>query len=100
RLMGEYLAWFYDTLLADAPSNLQVERHYAAATDISQEIGGRETILLDNARSISVDHVVLTSGHTFNNEPVAASTDVRYWRPVPGELLHRPVPPGGRVPLG
>ena len=31
RLMGEYLAWFYDTLVADAPPNLEIVRHYAAA---------------------------------------------------------------------
>ena len=30
RLMGEYLAWFYETLVADAPSNLEIVRHYAA----------------------------------------------------------------------
>ena len=48
RLMGEYLVWFYDTLVADAPPNLEVVRHYAAAADISPEIGGREAVLLDN----------------------------------------------------
>ena len=48
RLMGEYLAWFYDTLLADAPPNLEIVRHFASATDITPEIGGRETIQLDN----------------------------------------------------
>ena len=68
RLMGEYLAWFYDTLLADAPDNLEIVRHYAAAVDISPEIGGREAVLLDNGTTLSVDHVVLTSGHTFNDE--------------------------------
>jgi uncharacterized NAD(P)/FAD-binding protein YdhS len=68
--MGEYLAWFYDTLLADAPSNLEVVRHYAAAIDIMPQMGGREAILLDNGQTISVDHVVLTSGHTWNDEPI------------------------------
>jgi uncharacterized NAD(P)/FAD-binding protein YdhS len=97
RLMGEYLVWFYDTLLADAPPNLEVVRHYAAATDISPEIGGRETVLLDNGESISVDHVVLTSGHTWNDEPVGSATDVRYLRPYPVEYFDIPLPPG--VPI-
>ena len=35
RLMGEYLGWFYDTLVAYAPPNLEIVRHYAAAIDIS-----------------------------------------------------------------
>jgi uncharacterized NAD(P)/FAD-binding protein YdhS len=60
RLMGEYLAWFYEELLADAPANLEVVRHYAAATDITPEIGGSERVQLDNGTAISVQHVVLT----------------------------------------
>ena len=99
RLMGEYLVWFYDTLLADAPPNLEVVRHYAAATDISPEIGGRETVLLDNGDSISVDHVVLTSGHTWNDEPVGRATDVRYLRPYPVEYFDIPLPPGAPIAI-
>ncbi len=68
RLMGEYLAWFYDALVADAPANLEIVRHYAAVSDITPQIGGREAVLLDNGTQISVEHVILTSGHTFNEE--------------------------------
>src|ERR1700749_5150450 len=78
RLMGEYLVWFYDTLVAYAPPNLAIVRHYAAAVDISPEIGGRERVSLDNGPTISVDHVVLPSGHTFNDEPIGDSKAVRY----------------------
>ena len=35
RLMGEYLVWFYETLLQNAPANLEVVRHYASAIDIT-----------------------------------------------------------------
>ena len=69
RLMGEYLVWIYDTLVADAPPNLEIVRHYATAVDISPALKGRETVLLDNGATLNVDHVVLTSGHTRNNEP-------------------------------
>jgi uncharacterized NAD(P)/FAD-binding protein YdhS len=99
RLMGEYLVWFYDTLLADAPPNLEVVRHYAAAADITPEMGGRETILLDNGTTISVDHVVLTSGHTFNDEPVGTSSEVRYLRPYPVEYFDIPLPPGAPIAI-
>ena len=97
RLMGEYLVWFYDTLLADAPQNLEIVRHYAAAVDISPEIGGRESVLLDNGEAVSVDHVVLTSGHTFNDEPESATGTVRYLRPYPVEYFDDSLPEGSSV---
>jgi uncharacterized NAD(P)/FAD-binding protein YdhS len=97
RLMGEYLAWFYENLLADAPPNLEIVRHYAAATDITPEIGGRERIVLDNGASISADHVVLTSGHTWNDEPVGDG--VRYLRPYPVEYFDIPLPPGAPIAI-
>ena len=97
RLMGEYLVWFYDTLLADAPQNLEIVRHYSAAVDISPELGGREAVLLSDGETLSVDHVVLTSGHTFNNEPVGDQARVHYLRPYPVEYFDDPIPPGSGV---
>ncbi|HUD18628.1 MAG TPA: FAD/NAD(P)-binding protein [Acidimicrobiales bacterium] len=94
RLMGEYLVWFYDTLLADAPQNLEIVRHYATAVDISPELGGRETVLLDDGDSLSVDHVVLTSGHTFNTEPGGDAAAVHYLRPYPVGFFEDPLPAG------
>jgi uncharacterized NAD(P)/FAD-binding protein YdhS len=99
RLMGEYLVWFYNTLLSNAPPNLDVVRHYAAATDITPAMGGRETILLDNGTTIGVDHVVLTSGHTFNEEAVGDPTGVHYLRPYPVEYFDIPVPPGAPIAI-
>ncbi len=99
RVLGEYLAWFYDTLIDDAPANLEIVRHYAAATDISPEIGSRETVSLDNGTSISVDHVVLTSGHTYNDEPLNNATDVRYRRPYPVEYFDTSVAPGASIAI-
>ncbi len=96
RLMGEYLNWFYDTLVADAPQNLEIVRHRATAVDISPEIGGREAVLLDTGEILSVDHVVLTSGHTWNDEEDQA-TGVRYLRPYPVEFFDELVPPGSSI---
>ncbi len=97
RLMGEYLVWFYDTLLADAPQNLEIVRHVATAVDISPEIGGREAVQLDNGVTLGVDHVVLTSGHTFNDEPAGGGTSVRYLRPYPVDYFDDPLPPGAPI---
>src|ERR1700739_2314432 len=96
RLMGEYLVWFYDTLVADAPPNLEIVRHYAAAVDISPALRGREAVLLDNGTTLPVDHVVLTSGHTWNDEP-AAGGGAHYLRPYPVECLDQSAPAGSSV---
>jgi uncharacterized NAD(P)/FAD-binding protein YdhS len=96
RLMGEYLVWFYDTLLDYAPPNLEIVRHYAAAVDISPALAGREAVLLDNGTTLTVDHVVLTSGHTWNDEP-AAGGGVRYQRAYPIEGLDQSAPAGSSV---
>jgi len=74
-------------------------RHYAAATDITPEIGGRETLHLDNGHTITVDHVVLTSGHTWNNEPEGQSSAVRYLRPYPVEYFDDHLAPGQSIAI-
>ena len=96
RLMGQYLVWFYETLVDYAPSNLEIVRHYAAAVDISPALQGREAVLLDNGTTLAVDHVVLTSGHTWNHD---AGTDagVHYQRAYPVESLHQSAPAGSSV---
>jgi uncharacterized NAD(P)/FAD-binding protein YdhS len=96
RLMGEYLSWFYDRLVAEAPPNLEIVRHYAAAVDISPALRGREAVLLDNGVSLSVDHVVLTSGHTWNHER-EADGGVRYLQAYPIESLDQSVPAGSSL---
>jgi uncharacterized NAD(P)/FAD-binding protein YdhS len=96
RLMGEYLVWFYDTLVAYAPPNLEIVRHYAAAVDISQALQGREAMLLDNGTTLTVDHVVLTSGHTWNHERVDDG-GVRYLQAYPIESLDQSVPAGSSL---
>ena len=96
RLMGEYLVWFYDTLVAYAPPNLEIVRHYAAAVDISPALQGREAVLLDNGTTLTVDHVVLTSGHTWNHEP-GADGGVHYLQPYPIECLDQSAPAGSSV---
>lgn len=96
RLMGEYLAWFYETLLANAPDNLEVVRHFATAVDIVPGGGGRESVVLDDGRSLCVDHVVLTSGHTWNEEADTAASSLR---PYPVEYFDESVPPGAPVAI-
>jgi uncharacterized NAD(P)/FAD-binding protein YdhS len=97
--MGEYLVWFYDTLLKDAPPNLEVVRHYASAVDVSSMLGGKEAVLLDSGETLTVDHVVLTSGHTWNVEPVRGTTGLDYLRPYPVDYFDESIPAGAPVAI-
>lgn len=98
RVMGEYLTWFYSTLVASAPENIQIVAHPASAVDIVTESGGRERVVLDDDSSVLVDHVIITSGHTQNgereNEP-----GLRYSRPYPVEYFDQTVSPGAPVAI-
>ena len=83
RLMGEYLAWFYDTATRDVPTNLELVRHYERALDVVPVKGDRESVLFETGRAIVVDHVILTSGHTPNRQPEPEPGSVRYMQPYP-----------------
>ena len=93
RLMGEYLAWFYETLVAHAPETLEVVRHYASAIDIVAS-DGREAVTLDSGQTLCVNYVVITSGHTWNEESAGGASDVRYLRPYPVEYFDEAIAPG------
>jgi uncharacterized NAD(P)/FAD-binding protein YdhS len=99
RLMGEYLLWCYGNLVADAPPNLEIVRHVAAAADIAPQLGGREAVALDNGQTVVVDHVVLTSGHTYNDEPAGDRGGARYFRPYPVEFFDDALPSGTPVAI-
>jgi uncharacterized NAD(P)/FAD-binding protein YdhS len=97
RVMGEYLVWFYEALVADAPPNLEVVHHDASALDIVADIGGGERVFLDNGDVVRVDHVVLTSGHTFNDEDSVRHAPVTYQRPYPVGHFNQITPAGAPV---
>jgi uncharacterized NAD(P)/FAD-binding protein YdhS len=99
RLMGEYLAWFYTTLVADAPPNLEVVRHQAAVVDIVPDVRGGERLFLDDGRELDVGDVVLTSGHTWNDEPPVSPAVVHYRRPYPVEYFDTLFTPGVPVAI-
>jgi hypothetical protein len=68
RLMGEYLQWFYRTLVAAAPPGLHVVHHPTAAVDVIARRNGTEEVQLANGGTVIVDHVIVTSGHTANQQ--------------------------------
>ena len=94
RLMGEYLQWFYATLVASAPANVEIVHHHTAATNIVSR-GERESVLLANGEYLDVDHVILTSGHTDNVEPHASAALIP--RPYPVDRYTKTIPRGATV---
>lgn len=97
RLMGEYLSWFYSTLVASAPASLAVVHHDALAVDVEAIAGGRERLRLSDGSTVDADHVVITSGHTWNDEPRAQEDGVDYQRPYPVRYFETAFPPATRV---
>jgi uncharacterized NAD(P)/FAD-binding protein YdhS len=99
RLMGEYLSWFFDALLAEAPEQLDIVLHRTMATDIVRLAQGRERIILDAGPPVDVDHIVLTSGHTFNDEESIDGAGLRLLRPYPVDYLKQLVTPASPVAI-
>jgi uncharacterized NAD(P)/FAD-binding protein YdhS len=98
RVMGEYLQWFYAALVADAPPGVEILHHRTTAVDVVAAAHGRESVLLADGRSIEVDHVIVTSGHTENAGVDPEDMAVPALYPYPVEAAVREIP--GRKPLG
>jgi hypothetical protein len=99
RLMGEYLAWFYETAISDLPPNLEFVRHAARALDIVADARDRERIMLDNGESLVVHHVILTSGHTPNIAPAPEPSSPMFLPPYPIDALAGSTAPGANVAI-
>lgn len=97
RLMGEYLRWFYGALIAGAPSTLDIVHHPTSAVDlVATHIGGEEVHLADG-HTLAVDHVIVTSGHTANEEAGEGGSHPRELSPYPVTPYVKRLPDGARV---
>lgn len=94
RLMGEYLAWFYETAIRELPPNLELVRYHSAVIDIVAGADDRERVVLADGRSIVVHHVVLASGHTPNQEAAAKPGEIQESPAYPVERLASSPAPG------
>jgi homoserine O-succinyltransferase len=97
RLMGQYLEWFYEVLVAEAPPNISIFHHETRAVDVEPTEAGRERVHLENGRALVVDHVALTSGHMKGCTP--ATSWPRPLEPYPTEAYVRTVKPGDKVAI-
>ena len=94
RLMGEYLQWFYRALLASAPRGIHIIHHPTAAVDLVARRDGGEEVRLANGGSVVVDHVIVTSGHTANEQPDETGRDLE---PYPVGSYADALPAGSTV---
>ncbi len=83
RLMGEYLQWFYRTLVAEAPSTVRITHHPTSATDVVEVSDGSEQVRLADGQTVTVDHVIVTSGHTPNAVAGEDGSRPRWLSPYP-----------------
>ncbi|MDH6125382.1 FAD/NAD(P)-binding protein [Kitasatospora sp. GP82] len=101
-LLGQYLEWAAQQILAVAPAGLEILHHRATALSVTR-VDGRENIRLSDGTSLHADHVVLTVGHTGVPAPAAPdpAADPRRWIATPYPLPDAvgTVPPGATVGL-
>ncbi len=97
RLMGEYLQWFYRALMAGAPRKVRIVHHPAAAVDLRARPDGSEEVCLAGADSVIVDHVIVTSGHTANQEAGEGGSHPSQLSPYPVAPYVEGLPAGASV---
>lgn len=68
-VVGRYLQWFYDALVSSPPSGVRIQLHRAAAVEVVAAGADQEVVTLSSGARLTVDHVMLTSGHTPNLLP-------------------------------
>jgi uncharacterized NAD(P)/FAD-binding protein YdhS len=97
RLMGEYLQWFYRALVAGAPPNVEITHHRTSAVDLVGRLDGTEEVCLATGDTVIADHVIVTSGHTANQERASLGSRPRPLSPYPVASYVDSVPAGSTV---
>jgi hypothetical protein len=97
RLMGEYLQWFYRALVDAAPSSLKVVHQRSPAVDLVARTDGSEELWLADGRVLSVDHAIVTSGHTANEEAGESASHPRQLSPYPVTAFLERLPDNAEV---
>ena len=64
RLMGEYLEWAYETLLAEAPTNVTIRHHATRRSTSSRRLTAGSCCTWRTVPTCTLDQVVLTTGHS------------------------------------
>nr|WP_315219144.1 FAD/NAD(P)-binding protein [uncultured Duganella sp.] len=65
-MLGEYLAWAYQQVVAALPAGVTLTHHRLRANDLWQQQDGRTAIELESGLIVHSDFVFLTTGHGRN----------------------------------
>ena len=68
RLLGEYLAWAAERIVAAAPPSVRITHHRQPAVRV-ETVDGAERVLLADGSSLVADHAVIAVGHGHSPGP-------------------------------
>ncbi len=101
RLLGEYLAWFFDQVRERAPEHVRLVVHRSTAVELSATPDGGLAIGLADGTRVAVRYAYLTTGYTPNAGPDPALPGAHRLIPEPYVLPDRVavVDPGRSVAI-
>jgi uncharacterized NAD(P)/FAD-binding protein YdhS len=94
RLMGEWLHWSYQQIIADRAPWIAVIHHDAEALGIDRGGDSHERVWMSDGQCVCVDHAILATGHT-PDHPVEGT--VPALPPYPLDRFRDAVRPGSVV---
>ena len=97
RVLGDYLAWFFEHLTQTMPRAVKLVTHRTEAVDIATGPACRLVIELADGGSVPADYAFLTTGYTPN---VAPQTDGLIAEPYPLPERLAAIAPGQTVAVG
>ncbi|HEX4728594.1 MAG TPA: FAD/NAD(P)-binding protein, partial [Jatrophihabitans sp.] len=98
RLLGEYLAWFAELLLATRPDRIEITVHRSDAVGLTAEADGGLLIRLANGALVRTSRAFLTTGYTANRR-AADPTGRLISEPYPMPARFAEVQPGQSVAI-
>ncbi|MGH3189289.1 MAG: FAD/NAD(P)-binding protein [Streptosporangiaceae bacterium] len=97
RVLGEYLAWFFEQLRGSLPRSIGLVTHRTEAVDIRLGTAGGLVIELADGGSVPADYAFLTTGYTPNT---AKDIDGLIAEPYPLPERLAVIAPGQSVAVG
>lgn len=97
RVLGDYLAWFFEHLAATMPGSVRLVTHRTEAVDISADTAGRLVIDLADGGAVTADYAFLTTGYTPN---AGQDVDGLIAEPYPLPERLAAIAPGQAVAVG
>lgn len=85
RLLGEYLVFAFEQIIASAPPHVQVRLHAQAVVKIDQGRVLNYCLTTDNGKEIEVENLILTLGHT-GRERIQQSEHIAPIYPLPASV--------------